>query len=106
MPRDAALASERAKEGADVLGQQLWLFKRRKMATPGHHCPLVEIIEAFGPLPRWLADLLRKAGHGTGYIDALPGLENPGVVLVLVVQPGGRVDGLGDPIDGDGGEQL
>src|SRR5215831_10526849 len=106
MPRDGALASEWTKEGADVLSQQLWLFKRRKMATPGHHRPLLEVVEALGPLPRWLTDLVWKAGHGTGHIDALPGLENPGVVLVLVVQPGGRVDGLGDPVDGDGGEQL
>src|SRR6266851_5841125 len=106
MPRAGTLASERAKEGADVLGQQLWLFKRRKMTTPGHHRPLLEVIEAFGPLPRWLADFVRKAGHGTGHIDALSGLENPGVVLVLVVQPGGRVNGLGDPVDGDGGEQF
>src|SRR5712691_8233818 len=106
MPRNGLLASQRAKEGADVLGQQLWLFKRCKMAPPGHHRPLLEVVEAFGPFPRWLADLLWKAGHGTGHIDALTGLENPGVVLVLVVQPGGRVDGLGDPVDGDGGEQL
>src|SRR5262245_44235287 len=106
MPRDAALASERAEEGADVLGQQLWLFKRRKMATPGHHRPLFEVVEALGPLPRWLTDLVWKAGHGTGHIDALPRLEQPGVVLVLVVQPGGRVDRLGDPVDGDGSEQL
>src|SRR5262247_150395 len=103
---DAVLASERAKEGADVLGQQLWLLKRRKVATSGHHRPLLEVVEAFGPLPRWLADLVRKASYGTGHIDALPGLENPGVVLVLVVQPGGRVDRLRDPVDGDGGEQF
>src|SRR5215813_10699639 len=106
MPHDGALTSERAKEGADVLSQQLWLLKRRKMATPGHHCPLLEVVEALGPLPRWLADLMRKAGHGTGDSDALPGLENPGVVLVLVVQPSGRVDRLGHPVDGDGGEQF
>src|SRR4029453_19208942 len=89
-----------------VLGQQLWLLKRRKMATPGHQRPLFEVIEAFGPLPWRLADLLWKARHGTGHIDALPGLENPRVVLVLVVQPGGRVDRLSHPVDGDGGEQL
>src|SRR5262245_53657234 len=58
---DAVLASERAKEGADVLGQQLWFLKRCKVATPGHHSPLLEVVEAFGPLPRCLADLLRKA---------------------------------------------
>src|SRR5215467_6175591 len=104
--REAALASERAEEGADVLSQQLWLLKCRKVATPGHHRPLLEVVEALGPLPRWLADLVRKASHGTGHIDALPGLENPGVVLVLVVQPGGRVDCLRDPVDGDGGEQF
>jgi len=89
MPRDGALASERAKEGADVLSQQLWLFKRRKMTTPRHNRPLLEIVEALGPLPRWLADFVRKASYGTGDIDVLPGLENPGVVLVLVVQPSG-----------------
>jgi hypothetical protein len=55
------------------------------MATPGHYCPLLEVVEAFSPLPRWLANLVRKAGYGTRYIDALPGLEKPGVVLVLVV---------------------
>src|SRR4029453_17483667 len=93
----AVLASERAKEGADVLGQQLWLLKRRKMASSGHHRPLLEVVEAFGPLPRWLADLVRKAGYGTGHIDALPGLEKPGVVLILVVQRGGRFVGWGDP---------
>ena len=102
----AVLTSERAKEGADVLGQQLWLLKRRKVATSGHHRPLLEVVEAFSPLPRWLADLVRKAGYGTGHIDALPGLKNPGVVLILVVQPGGGVDRLSDPVDGDGGEQF
>jgi hypothetical protein len=76
------------------------------MATPGHHRPLLEVVEALGSLLRWLADLTRKAGHSTGHIDALPGQEHPGLVLVLVVQPGRRVDGLRDPVDGDGGEQL
>src|SRR5262245_10811708 len=103
---DAVLASERAKEGADVLGQQLWLLKRRKVATPGHHRPLFEVTKAFGPLPWRLADLVRKEGYGTGYIDALPGLENPGVMLIIVVQPGRGVDRLSDPVDGDGGEQF
>src|SRR5262249_40609107 len=106
MPRDGALASEWTKEGADVLSQQLWLFKRRKMATPGHHRPLLKIVETLGPLPRRLADLLWKAGHGTGHLDALPGLEQTGIVLILVVQPGGRVDRLSHPVDGNGSEQL
>src|SRR4029453_1246490 len=79
---DAGLASERAKESADVLGQQLWLLKRCKVATPGHHRPLFEVIKAFGPLPWRLADLVWKAGHSTGHIDALPSLKNPGVVLI------------------------
>ena len=66
------LASERAKEGADVLGQQLWLLKRRKVTAPGHLRPLLEVVETRRPLSRRLADLLRKAGHGTGALWTAP----------------------------------
>jgi hypothetical protein len=76
------------------------------MATPWHHHPLLEVVETLGLLPWWLADLVRKTGHSTGDIDAPSRLENPRGVLVRVVQPGGRIYGLSDPVDGDSGKQF
>src|SRR5215475_11921136 len=76
------------------------------MATTRHLRPALDIEGALTPLPRWPADLAREGSHSRRHDNALARLQGPRLAEGLIVQPDGRIDGLGDPIERDGREQL
>src|SRR5262245_61710507 len=68
------------------------------MATARHFGPALDIEGSLAPLLGRSADLLREGGHGRWCDNALALLQGPWLAQSLIVQSGGRIDGLGDPI--------
>src|SRR5215470_3903769 len=105
--------SKLAKEGTDLLGQQLGFFQGGKMAASGHLFPSQNVVRSLAPLSGRAGDFLGKQGHArwgrdlvvlgiSGFhvaVAVAPGavfLHNPGSQAGRgVVEPVGQGLGLG-----------
>src|SRR6187551_2241491 len=67
-PQDSAFG----EESRNILGEPLWLFSGCEVPAAWHHCPLADIIEAFGPFTRGLAvinELVCEDGEPGWYVN-------------------------------------
>src|SRR5437867_3407560 len=76
------------------------------VAARRHERPALDVVDALGPGPRRVQDLAGERGVGCRHLDALVVGEGPGAVAPREVGPERRVDGAGEPVEHDVGQQL
>ena len=95
-----------AEEGADVFDEEVRFLEGGEVAAAGHFGPALDVVGAFGPLAGRAAEVAGEEGDGAGDVDTVIRAEVPRGALVFVVEAGGRVDSLGDPVNHNRVEQL
>src|ERR1700683_1614281 len=104
--RSPARSIQLAEIGADVLGEQLRFFHRRKMASSRHHSPSLDVVNSLRPMTRRTNQLARKHRHRSWGLDASAGLEAPRMMARFIVKARRRIYRLRDPVDHHIGQQL
>ncbi len=92
------------EESSYVFHQSLWLFQCCEMPSCFHFCPPLDMVVLLSNRPWWNGDFLREHSHSCRHLD--PPRTRFTLMKGLVVQTRRGVDGLGDPIDHDIGEQF
>src|SRR6516165_5181486 len=98
------------EERSDVASGEFGFLGGGEVPAAGHHGPAADVVEAFGPLSRWLAlgdEHVREYRHRGGHVDHVAGTEAwltlPAAVVVVVAYR--RGDRPRDPVQGHDPEQ-
>src|SRR5262245_47321918 len=69
--------SKLAKEGTDLLGQQLGFFQGGEMTASGHLFPSQNVVRSLAPLSGRTGDFLGKHGHASWGRDLVVFVHHP-----------------------------
>src|SRR2546426_2045938 len=98
--------TEFTEECPDLLDQQVRFFQSGEMTACGHLRPALDVVGPFGPFARRPSQFPGKSRYPRGHSNLFISAQAPGGVAFLVIQPGGRVNGLGDPVQHHVREEL
>src|SRR5258708_28038432 len=97
---------QRAEEFAQVLREELGLFEGREVSASRHPREAAQVVSALGPLARRQIDVSGQERDRARHLHALARREPPRRPVAIVVEPVGRGDGPGRPVDGEQGGHV